>query len=59
MDKYRVNKVIGEGSFGKAILCSRIGDGKVNTWQQGLSVDTRHEKYELVQRAESLRWHRE
>lgn len=29
MEKYRVNKVIGEGSFGKAILCARISDGKV------------------------------
>ena len=28
MDQYRVVKVIGEGSFGKALLCDRRKDGK-------------------------------
>lgn len=29
MEQYRVEKVVGEGSFGKAILCARVTDGKV------------------------------
>jgi NIMA (never in mitosis gene a)-related kinase len=28
MNKYKVEKVVGEGSFGKALLCKRIQDGR-------------------------------
>ena len=28
MNKYSIDKVVGEGSFGKAILCKRRNDGK-------------------------------
>lgn len=31
MDRYRVDKVVGKGSFGQAVLCSRIADGKVRS----------------------------
>eukprot|EP00903_Cladosiphon_okamuranus_P008755 g8387.t1 len=37
MDRYRVDKVVGKGSFGQAILCSRIADGKACIVKQ---VDT-------------------
>lgn len=40
MERYRVEKVVGEGSFGKAILCARIRDNKVKTscWDIGSCV---------------------
>ncbi|CAN0092219.1 unnamed protein product [Scytosiphon promiscuus] len=37
MDRYRVEKVVGRGSFGQAILCARISDGKACIVKQ---VDT-------------------
>ncbi|CAM9738736.1 unnamed protein product, partial [Ectocarpus fasciculatus] len=37
MDRYRVDKVVGKGSFGQAILCARIADGKACIVKQ---VDT-------------------
>eukprot|EP00752_Nemacystus_decipiens_P006484 g5838.t1 len=37
MDRYRVDKVVGKGSFGQAVLCSRIADGKACIVKQ---VDT-------------------
>ncbi|CAN0031798.1 unnamed protein product [Ectocarpus sp. 8 AP-2014] len=37
MDRYRVDKVVGKGSFGQAILCARIVDGKACIVKQ---VDT-------------------
>lgn len=29
MERYRVDRIIGEGCFGKAVLCARITDDKV------------------------------
>ena len=42
MDRYRKDKVVGKGSFGQAILCSRIADGKVRSraapaWPSGVA----------------------